>query len=39
MVGLVGLIKKRAFTLKDSVVFIHSGGIPALFVCDKEIIR
>ena len=37
MAGFIDLIHKGQFTAKDSVVFIHSGGIPALFAYDKEI--
>ena len=37
MAGLIDLIKKGHFKSTDIVVFIHTGGIPALFVYDKEI--
>jgi len=39
MAGLIDLIHKGQFTAKDTVVFIHSGGVPALFAYDKEIAR
>jgi len=39
MAGFIDLIHKGKFTAKDTVVFIHSGGIPALFAYDKEIAR
>lgn len=39
MAGLIDLIHKGRFTEKDTVVFIHSGGIPALFTYDKEITK
>ena len=39
MAGLIDLIHKGRFTEKDAIVFIHSGGIPALFTYDKEIIK
>jgi len=39
MAGFIDLIHKGKFTAKDTVVFIHSGGIPALFAYDKEIIK
>jgi D-cysteine desulfhydrase/L-cysteate sulfo-lyase len=39
MAGLIDLIRKGRFTSNDTVVFIHSGGIPALFAYDKEVIR
>jgi len=37
MAGLIDLIRKGQFTAKDNIVFIHSGGIPALFAYDQEI--
>jgi len=39
MAGFIDLIHKGKFTAKDTVVFIHTGGIPALFAYDKEIIK
>jgi len=39
MAGFIDLIHKGQFTAKDTVVFIHSGGIPALFAYDKEIAK
>jgi 1-aminocyclopropane-1-carboxylate deaminase/D-cysteine desulfhydrase-like pyridoxal-dependent ACC family enzyme len=39
MAGLIGLIEKGLFTSKDTVVFIHTGGIPPLFAYNKEMIR
>jgi D-cysteine desulfhydrase family pyridoxal phosphate-dependent enzyme len=39
MAGFIDLIHKGQFTSKDTVVFIHSGGIPALFAYDKEITK
>ena len=36
MAGLIDLIHKGRFTAKDTVVFIHTGGIPYLFVYPKE---
>ena len=39
MAGFIDLIHKGKFTAKDTVVFIHSGGIPALFAYDKEIAK
>ena len=35
MAGLIDLIRKGRFTAKDTVVFIHTGGIPYLFVYPK----
>lgn len=39
MAGLIDLIPKGRFTKKDTVVFIHTGGIAALFAYDREIVR
>jgi len=39
MAGLVDLIKKGRFKSTDTIVFIHTGGIPAVFAYDKEIAR
>jgi len=36
MAGLIDLINKGRFTSKDTVVFIHTGGVPALFACYDE---
>ena len=38
MAGFIDLISKGKFTAKDSVVFVHTGGIPALFAYHKELI-
>ena len=38
MAGLIDLIHKGRFTSKDTVVFIHSGGIPDLFIYHDELI-
>ncbi|MCK4354576.1 MAG: D-cysteine desulfhydrase family protein [Dehalococcoidia bacterium] len=39
MAGLIDLVKKRCFKSTDTIVFIHTGGIPALFAYHKEISR
>lgn len=39
MAGLIDLIKKERFTSEDTVVFLHTGGFPAIFAYDKEIIN
>jgi len=39
MAGLIDLIKKRRFKPTDSIIFIHTGGIPALFAYHEEIAR
>jgi len=36
MAGLIDLIKKEHFKKDDNVVFIHTGGAPALFACRKH---
>ena len=37
MAGLIDLVKKGRFKSTDTVVFIHSGGVPALFAYHNEI--
>jgi 1-aminocyclopropane-1-carboxylate deaminase/D-cysteine desulfhydrase-like pyridoxal-dependent ACC family enzyme len=37
MAGLIDLIQEGRFTSKDTVVFIHTGGIPDLFLYGNEI--
>ncbi len=37
MGGLVDLIKKGFFSLKDTVLFWHTGGAPALFAYAREL--
>ena len=39
MAGLIDLVKKGRFKSTDTIVFIHTGGIPALFAYHKEIAR
>lgn len=39
MAGLIDLVKKGRFKPTDTVVFIHTGGIPALFAYNREIAR
>jgi len=39
MAGLIDAIKKGRFTSDDTIVFVHTGGIPALFAYDKEVTR
>jgi 1-aminocyclopropane-1-carboxylate deaminase/D-cysteine desulfhydrase-like pyridoxal-dependent ACC family enzyme len=36
MAGLIDLIRKGKFRPNDTVVFIHTGGIPALFAYHEE---
>ncbi len=35
--GLCGLVRRGTFTARDTVVFMHSGGMPALFAYAKEL--
>ena len=35
MAGLIGLVKQGVFTKKDTVVFLHSGGMPGLFADEQ----
>ena len=39
MAGLTDLSSKGRFSSSDTVVFVHTGGIPALFAYDKEVAR
>lgn len=39
MAGLIDLLKKGRFKPTDSIIFIHTGGIPALFAYHREIAR
>jgi len=39
MAGIIDLIKKGRFKAGETVVFIHTGGIPVIFAYDKEIAR
>ena len=37
MAGVIDLIRKGQITSKDTVVFIHTGGVPDLFVYHDEL--
>ncbi|GAJ01042.1 unnamed protein product, partial [marine sediment metagenome] len=39
MAGLIDLVKKGRFKSTDTIIFIHTGGIPALFAYNIEISR
>jgi len=39
MAGLIDLIGKGKFTSKDTVIFLHTGGVTRLFVHNKELSR
>jgi len=39
MAGLIDLIDKGRFKPTDTIVFVHTGGIPALFAYHKEMVR
>ncbi|MBT9149265.1 MAG: D-cysteine desulfhydrase family protein [Dehalococcoidia bacterium] len=39
MAGFIDLIRKSQFTSKDTIIFIHTGGVPALFAYHEEIAR
>jgi 1-aminocyclopropane-1-carboxylate deaminase/D-cysteine desulfhydrase-like pyridoxal-dependent ACC family enzyme len=39
MAGFIDLIRKGQFTSKDTVLFIHTGGLPALFAYHRELAR
>lgn len=38
MAGIIDLIRRGVFTSEDTIVFLQSGGFPALFAYDREII-
>jgi L-cysteate sulfo-lyase len=37
MAGLIDLVNKRYFKSEDTIVFIHTGGIPALFAYHDDV--
>lgn len=37
MAGLIDLIRKRKFTSSETVIFVHTGGTPALFAYSQEL--
>lgn len=37
MAGLIDMTRRKRFGKKDNVVFIHTGGLPALFAYEKEL--
>lgn len=39
MAGLIDLIHKGQFTSKDTVIFVHTGGLPAVFAYHQELTR
>ena len=39
MAGLIDLVKRGHFKSTDTIVFIHTGGIPALFAYNREVIK
>jgi 1-aminocyclopropane-1-carboxylate deaminase/D-cysteine desulfhydrase-like pyridoxal-dependent ACC family enzyme len=39
MAGLIALINQGRFKPTDTVIFVHTGGIPALFAYHEEILR
>ena len=36
LAGLIDLINQGRFTKKDTVIFLHSGGVPGLFAAEQE---
>lgn len=38
MAGLIDLIREGRFASSDTIIFIHTGGVPALFAYQKELI-
>ncbi|MHC4684597.1 MAG: pyridoxal-phosphate dependent enzyme [Planctomycetota bacterium] len=39
MAGLIDLIRKGRFTSNDTVVFMHTGGVPDIFSYGKQLIK
>ena len=39
MAGLIDLIRKGRFKSTDTIIFVHTGGIPALFAYQQEIVK
>lgn len=39
MAGLIGLARQGRFKPTDTVVFVHTGGIPALFAYQPEVVK
>jgi D-cysteine desulfhydrase len=39
MAGMIDLIKKGYFTSKQKILFLHTGGSPALYVYTKEFLK
>ncbi|MFH1742985.1 MAG: pyridoxal-phosphate dependent enzyme [bacterium] len=37
MAGLIDMVRRGEFTANDTVVFLHTGGTPAIFAYQKEI--
>ncbi len=38
MAGLIDLVRKGVFTPEDTIIFLQTGGFPAIFAYDEEII-
>ena len=39
MAGFIDLIRKGRFTSKDTIIFIHTGGVPVVFAYHQELAR
>lgn len=39
MAGMIALIKRGMFTREDTLVFLHTGGMPGLFAYEEEFTR
>ncbi|MBI4294931.1 MAG: D-cysteine desulfhydrase family protein [Chloroflexi bacterium] len=37
MAGLIDLVRKKKFTSKDTVIFMHTGGAPGVFAYSQEL--
>jgi L-cysteate sulfo-lyase len=38
MAGLIGLVRQGFFKGSDNVLFVHTGGVPALFAMSREVL-
>ncbi len=38
MAGLIDLVRKGYFKKEENLLFVHTGGSPALYVYEKEIL-
>ena len=39
MIGLIDLVKKKYFSVTDRILFVHTGGTPALFAFKEKLVQ